>query len=58
MKQAQNQPKFLQTSPKFAIKLAVCSESNHHILIVFAIFVQHATDLSCKATSKIQNENN
>jgi len=61
MKQAQKQPKLLQTSPnynpKFAIKLAVCSESKHHYLIAVAIFVQRNTDLSYKATSKIQNDN-
>jgi len=39
-----------QTSPnysqKFAIKPAVCSESNHHYLIAVAVFVQHTIDLS------------
>ena len=34
LKKAQNQPKLLQSSPnyspEFAIKLAACSESNHH----------------------------
>ena len=35
--------------------LAVCSESKHHYLI--AVTVQHTTDLSYKATSKIQNNN-
>jgi len=32
-------------SPNFAIKLAVCSESNSCFLIAVAIFVKHATDL-------------
>jgi len=29
-KTSQNQPKKLQTSPKYAKTLAVCSESYHH----------------------------
>jgi len=29
-------------SPKFAIKLAVCTESNQHYHIAVAIFVQHS----------------
>jgi len=53
--------KKLQTSrnysPKFAIKPAICSESNHHYLIVVAVFVQHTTDRFYKATSNIQNNN-
>jgi len=61
VKQTQNQPKKKQTSPnyspKFAIKLAVWSESGHHYLIAVAIFVQHTTGISYKATSKIQNNN-
>jgi len=52
-------PKKLQTSPnyspKYAIKLTACSESNHHYLIAVAFFVQHTTDLSHKETSNIQN---
>jgi len=59
LKQAQNQPKKLQTSrnysPKHAIKLTVCSEGNHHYLLALAVFVQHTTDLSYKATSNTQN---
>jgi len=50
IKQAQNQPKKLQTSPnyspKFVIKLTVCSESNHHYLIAVAVFVQHTAQLT------------
>jgi len=61
IKQAPNQPKKLRTSPnyspKYAIILTVCSESNHHYLIAVAVFVQHTTDLSYKATSNIQNDN-
>jgi len=37
-------------SPKFAMKLAVCGESNHHYLITVAVFVQRTIDLSYKAT--------
>jgi len=61
MKQAQNQPKKLQTipnySPKYVIKSTVCSESNHHYLIAVADFVRHTTDFAYKATSNIQNNN-
>jgi len=39
------------------MKLAVCSESNHHYLVAVAIVVQHPTDLSYKETAKIQNNN-
>jgi len=59
IKQAQSQPQKLQTSPnynpKFAIKLAALSEGNHHYLIAVAVFVQHTTEISYKATSNIQN---
>jgi len=45
-------------SPKSVIKPAVCNESNHHDVIVVAVFVQHTTDLAFyKATSSIQNNN-
>jgi len=49
----QNKPKELHSSPKYAMTLTVCSESNHHYLIVIAVFVQHTTDLFYKATSNI-----
>jgi len=43
-----NKPKKLQTSPnygpKYAIKLTVCSESNHQYLIAVEVFVPHTTD--------------
>jgi len=32
------------------MKLAVCNESNHHYVIAVAVFEQHTTDLSYKAT--------
>jgi len=52
IKQAQNQLKKLQSSPnyspKYAIKLTVCSESIHHCLIAVAVFVQHKTDFLTK----------
>jgi len=61
IKQAQNQPNKLLTSPNYCpilvIKLTVCSESNHHYLIAVAVFAQHTTNLSYKATSNIQNNN-
>ena len=60
-RQAPNQPKYVQTSPnyspKFAMKLAVCGESNHHYLITVAVFVQRTIDLSYKATWNLQINN-
>jgi len=46
-------PTKIQTSPKYAIKLAVCSESNHPFPTTVAVFVQHTTDISYKATSNM-----
>jgi len=53
-KPAQKTPTSPNYSPKYTIKLTVCSESIHHYLIAVAVFVQHTTDLSYKATSNIK----